>query len=88
MMPIDEKEIERLADLHLVCDEDGEIYGVEAFVRAVERAACEATLWQCKDVNGAWQWITKETYDQLSKEGGTVRALSVVEQQAGRIDAR
>jgi hypothetical protein len=42
-------EIERLAELHLVADDDGEIYGLEQYVQAIERDASIRDLYAVVD---------------------------------------
>lgn len=53
----------------------------------VMQSELEPKLWQWRDLNGNWINVAKGMYKRLLVQGATVRALAVVEQQAGRIDA-
>jgi hypothetical protein len=59
---MDSKELNRLERLHLCTNDDGKIYGLDAFVAAIEKAAREAVL---KELTEAFH----ESIRALLKEG-------------------
>jgi hypothetical protein len=46
---MDSKELKRLERMHLCANDDGKIYGLDAFVAAIEKAAREEAIRECME---------------------------------------